>query len=114
MTTLITFNLNATVRFLGQIFYFIRIIDNFNYTTVRLKAECYDDFGSVYYIYESAHFDINAPACAISIDGGISIGTYAIGIQISDYIKGSSVPLSTIPVKFIIQVIAASSTCNQR
>ena len=76
-------------------------------------AECYSDFGSVYYVYEKAHFDINAPACAISIDGGISIGTYAIGIQISDYIKGSSVPLSTIPVKFIIKVVSASS-CNRR
>ena len=76
-------------------------------------AECYDDFGSVYYVYEKANFDINAPACAISVDGGISVGTYAIGIQISDYIKGSTFPLSTIPVKFIIQVLAAS-TCNQK
>ena len=98
------------VTFLDNIF---NLKKNYNYNKNYSKAECYSDFGSVYYVYERAYFDINAPACAISIDGGISVGTYAIGIQISDYIKGSIIPLSTIPVKFIIKVLAAS-TCNQR
>ena len=69
--------------------------------------------GSVYYVNATALFDISSPACAISIDGGIAIGTYAIGIQVSDYIKGSTDPLSSVPAKFLIQVLPSTS-CTQK
>jgi len=54
-----------------------------------------------------------SPYCYIIIDDVMPVGTYAVGIKISDYISGNPNQMSTIPGKFIINIVP-NSKCNNR
>ena len=48
--------------------------------------------------------------CQILIIGVMPVGRYSVGIKVSDYIKGNPNPMSTVPVKFLIDVIPVYQT----
>lgn len=52
--------------------------------------------------------------CQILIDGVMPPGRYSVGIKVSDYIKGDPNPLSTVPVKFLIDVLPGPTNCTYR
>lgn len=56
---------------------------------------------------------MDAPACMVLIDTSVNSGTYAVGVKVSDYIRGNPTPMSTVPAKYIIQ-ISPDTGCNTR
>ena len=48
--------------------------------------------------------------CQILIIGIMPVGRYSVGIKVSDYIKGNPNPMSTVPVKFLIDIIPVYQT----
>jgi hypothetical protein len=48
--------------------------------------------------------------CQILIIGIMPVGRYSVGIKVSDYIKGNPNPMSTVPVKFLIDIIPIYQT----
>ena len=53
--------------------------------------------------------------CQILIIGLMPVGRYSVGIKVSDYIKGNPNPMSTVPVKFLIDVLPVyQTTCLSR
>ena len=73
------------------------------YFDCSLKAECYDGYLFPFMLLDHVN-------CMLTIDPvDVPIGSYSFGIQVSDYIGESFSPLSTIPLKFTVQVIPVSS-----
>lgn len=77
------------------------------------KAECYNNYGAYYGLYEYPFMEMDAPACMVLIDGVMFTGTYAVGVKVSDYILGNPTPMSTIPAKYIVQILPDNG-CNTR
>ena len=57
--------------------------------------------------------EIDSPQCLLLIDGAMTVGTYAVGLKVSDYIAGNPNPMSTVPAKFIVQIMPDTG-CNTR
>jgi hypothetical protein len=56
---------------------------------------------------------MDEPACMVYVDAVMPVGTYAIGVKVTDYIQGNPTPMSIVPAKFIIQILA-NDACNTR
>ena len=55
---------------------------------------------------------LNQTACIVKIKGSLlPIGYYSVAIQIEDYLPNSTIPLSSVPVQFLVQTINIASTC---
>ena len=57
---------------------------------------------------------MEAPTCWILIEGIMPVGRYALGVKVLDFIKGNPNPLSSVPVKFLIDVIPDPTSCLTR
>ena len=54
-------------------------------------------------------------ACTISYSADGSMGTYAVALQIEDYISASSTtPMSSVPLQFLVNVFASNQPCSER
>lgn len=42
------------------------------------------------------------------------VGRYALGVKVSDYITGNPNPMSTVPAKFLIDVLPDPTNCLNR
>lgn len=51
--------------------------------------------------------------CMLLIEGVMPLGRYSVGIKVSDYIMGNPNPMSTIPAKFLIDVIPPNSCISR-
>ncbi|XP_061188633.1 uncharacterized protein LOC133196787 [Saccostrea echinata] len=61
-----------------------------------------------------SYFTLYEPTCTLTYSGSASDGNYAIAIQIEDFINpASTLPLSSVPLQFIVNVNSTGSCSNQ-
>ena len=53
-------------------------------------------------------------SCTISYNATGFPGTYAVALQIEDFLPGSNVSLSSVPLQFLVIVFESSQLCSAR
>ena len=52
--------------------------------------------------------------CAIFFNETGELGTYAVALQIEDFLPGSDVPLSSVPLQFLVIVFSSNESCSSQ
>ncbi|KAL3881713.1 hypothetical protein ACJMK2_028114 [Sinanodonta woodiana] len=55
---------------------------------------------------------LNETSCTVTFDAIGSIGYYGVAIQVEDFTPGSTTPLSSVPIQFLVYVYNITSGCN--
>ncbi|KAL3881472.1 hypothetical protein ACJMK2_027911 [Sinanodonta woodiana] len=55
---------------------------------------------------------LNETTCTVTFDATGSKGYYALAIQVEDFTSGSTIPLSSVPIQFLVYVYNSTLGCN--